>query len=86
MFVVEDQQLFHPGNFQVSRVLEEFHGAGKPQALCCIAPVIAAKVKLEKIKFAGPALSSAFPLSLSCLYFEGAGQQRGVLDPGKPRK
>merc|ERR1711997_886690 len=29
---------------EVSRVLEEFHSAGKPQALCCIAPVVAAKV------------------------------------------
>ena len=86
MFVVEDQQLFHPGNFQVSRVLEEFHGAGKPQALCCIAPVIAAKVKHKSFKFAGPALSCLSSLSLSCLYVKGAGQQRGVLDPGKPRK
>merc|ERR1719494_1635142 len=29
---------------EVSRVLEEFHSAGKPQALCCISPVVAAKV------------------------------------------
>ena len=28
-------------------MLEEFHGAGKPQALCCIAPVIAAKVQYK---------------------------------------
>ncbi len=29
---------------EVARVLKEFHGAGKPLALCCIAPVVAAKV------------------------------------------
>jgi len=29
---------------EVRRVLTEFHGAGKPQALCCIAPILAAKV------------------------------------------
>ncbi|XP_062060523.1 LOW QUALITY PROTEIN: glutamine amidotransferase-like class 1 domain-containing protein 3, mitochondrial [Lepus europaeus] len=28
----------------VERVLKEFHGAGKPIGLCCIAPVLAAKV------------------------------------------
>lgn len=28
----------------VERVLREFHGAGKPIGLCCIAPVLAAKV------------------------------------------
>ncbi|KAM5280929.1 glutamine amidotransferase-like class 1 domain-containing protein 3, mitochondrial [Ctenodactylus gundi] len=28
----------------VARVLKEFHGAGKPIGLCCIAPVLAAKV------------------------------------------
>ena len=43
-------------------MLEEFHGAGKPQALCCIAPVIAAKVQYKIVKFAGCALS-AFHLS-----------------------
>jgi len=29
---------------EVKRVISEFHGAGKPQALCCIAPILAAKV------------------------------------------
>jgi len=29
---------------EVSRILSEFHSAGKPQALCCIAPILAAKV------------------------------------------
>jgi len=29
---------------EVARVLEEFHAAGKPLALCCIAPILAAKV------------------------------------------
>ena len=28
----------------VSRILKEFHSAGKPIGMCCIAPVIAAKV------------------------------------------
>ncbi|XP_047419201.1 glutamine amidotransferase-like class 1 domain-containing protein 3, mitochondrial [Sciurus carolinensis] len=31
-------------NKDVERVLKEFHGAGKPIGLCCIAPVLAAKV------------------------------------------
>jgi enhancing lycopene biosynthesis protein 2 len=31
----------HP---EVQRLLREFHGAGKPIALCCIAPVLAARV------------------------------------------
>lgn len=29
---------------EVRRVVEEFHGAGKPIGMCCIAPVIAARV------------------------------------------
>ncbi len=29
---------------EVERVVEEFHGAGKPVGMCCIAPVIGAKV------------------------------------------
>lgn len=29
---------------EVARILTEFHAAGKPQALCCIAPILAAKV------------------------------------------
>ena len=29
---------------EVERVLTSFHGAGKPLALCCIAPVLAARV------------------------------------------
>eukprot|EP00088_Acartia_fossae_P040892 TRINITY_DN4263_c0_g2_i1.p1 TRINITY_DN4263_c0_g2~~TRINITY_DN4263_c0_g2_i1.p1 ORF type:complete len:255 (-),score=68.00 TRINITY_DN4263_c0_g2_i1:2-766(-) len=29
---------------EVERILTEFHSAGKPQALCCIAPILAAKV------------------------------------------
>jgi len=29
---------------EVARIIEAFHEAGKPQALCCIAPVLAAKV------------------------------------------
>ncbi len=29
---------------EVARVLKEFHAAGKPIALCCIAPILAAKV------------------------------------------
>ena len=29
---------------EVERVLTTFHGAGKPLALCCIAPVLAARV------------------------------------------
>ncbi|KAM9253172.1 glutamine amidotransferase-like class 1 domain-containing protein 3, mitochondrial isoform 1-T1 [Dugong dugon] len=31
-------------NRDVERVLKEFHGAGKPIGLCCIAPVLAARV------------------------------------------
>lgn len=31
-------------NKEVERVLKEFHGAKKPIGLCCIAPVLAAKV------------------------------------------
>lgn len=31
-------------NKEVERVLKEFHGASKPIGLCCIAPVLAAKV------------------------------------------
>ena len=31
----------HP---EVSRVLTDFHGAAKPIGLCCIAPMLAAKV------------------------------------------
>lgn len=31
-------------NEDVARVLKEFHAAGKPIGLCCIAPVLAAKV------------------------------------------
>jgi enhancing lycopene biosynthesis protein 2 len=29
---------------EAERVIQQFHEAGKPQALCCIAPVVAAKV------------------------------------------
>lgn len=29
---------------EVQRILQDFHGAGKPIAMCCIAPIIAAKV------------------------------------------
>lgn len=32
-------------NPEVSRLLKEFHSAGKPIALCCIAPILAAKGK-----------------------------------------
>jgi len=38
---------------EVERVIGEFHKAGKPVALCCIAPVLAAKVLGE----AGPTLT-----------------------------
>ena len=31
-------------NPDVSRVLSDFHSSGKPIALCCIAPILAAKV------------------------------------------
>ena len=31
-------------NLDVARVIKEFHAAGKPMALCCIAPILAAKV------------------------------------------
>lgn len=31
-------------NPEVERVIKEFHAAGKPIALCCIAPILAAKV------------------------------------------
>ena len=48
---------------KVSRVLAEFHSAGKPQALCCISPVVAAKVK--KIDLAGLALSCLSHVILS---------------------
>ena len=41
-FAVEGPNMEVDGT--VSRVLKEFHGAGKPIGLCCIAPVIAAKV------------------------------------------
>jgi len=33
---------------EVARVITEFHAAGKPQGLCCISPVLAAKVLGEK--------------------------------------
>ena len=62
MFACKDWQLISSGH-QVSRVLEEFHGAGKPQALCCIAPVIAAKVKFLKNQNLLAVRFSAFPLS-----------------------
>ena len=29
---------------EAERVISGFHGAGKPLALCCIAPILAAKV------------------------------------------
>ena len=29
---------------EVSRIISSFHAAGKPLALCCIAPILAAKV------------------------------------------
>jgi enhancing lycopene biosynthesis protein 2 len=31
-------------NPEVERIIKEFHGAGKPVGMCCIAPVLAAKV------------------------------------------
>lgn len=31
-------------NSEVERVLKDFHGAKKPIGLCCIAPIVAAKV------------------------------------------
>ena len=31
-------------NAEVERVIKDFHTAGKPLALCCISPIIAAKV------------------------------------------
>ena len=31
-------------NSQVERVMKDFHSAGKPIGLCCISPIIAAKV------------------------------------------
>ena len=31
-------------NGEMERVIKDFHGAGKPLALCCISPIIAAKV------------------------------------------
>jgi len=33
---------------EVTRVIKDFHGAGKPIALCCIAPLLAAKVLGDK--------------------------------------
>ena len=36
---------------EVSRILKEFHAAGKPQALCCIAPILAANVLGKVILF-----------------------------------
>merc|ERR1719461_1424579 len=35
-------------NGEMERVLKDFHSAGKPLALCCISPIIAAKVLGEK--------------------------------------
>ncbi len=35
-------------NAEVETALKEFHGAGKPMALCCISPVLAAKVFGDK--------------------------------------
>jgi len=29
---------------EVEKVIKDFHTAGKPLALCCIAPILAAKV------------------------------------------
>jgi enhancing lycopene biosynthesis protein 2 len=36
---------------EVERVIREFHAAGKPIALCCIAPILAAKVLGEVRNF-----------------------------------
>ena len=36
---------------EVSRILKEFHSSGKPQALCCIAPILAANVLGKVILF-----------------------------------
>ena len=33
---------------EMERVINDFHSAGKPLALCCISPIIAAKVLGEK--------------------------------------
>jgi len=33
---------------EMERVIKDFHGAGKPLALCCISPIIAAKVLGDK--------------------------------------
>ena len=34
-------------NGEMERVIKDFHSAGKPLALCCISPIIAAKVRTE---------------------------------------
>ena len=33
---------------EAERIISGFHGAGKPMALCCIAPILAAKVLGDK--------------------------------------
>ena len=33
---------------ETERIISGFHGAGKPMALCCIAPILAAKVLGDK--------------------------------------
>ena len=35
-------------NPEAERVISEFHAAGKPLALCCISPILAAKVLGDK--------------------------------------
>ena len=40
-------------NDQVERVIVEFHSAGKPLGLCCIAPIIVAKV-IHSLTFPRP--------------------------------
>ena len=43
VFVFEGADMMNV-NLDVARVIKEFHAAGKPMALCCIAPILAAKV------------------------------------------
>jgi enhancing lycopene biosynthesis protein 2 len=46
-FAIDGQQMTIDPH--VERVLKEFHAAGKPIGLCCIAPVLAAKVFSAKV-------------------------------------
>jgi len=60
-------------NSDVERVIKDFHSAGKPLALCCISPIIAAKVLGDK----NPSLT------LGCCGDESAWPYQGAIEVAK---